>query len=242
MITYNDHGVRVRRDGKGSGFGEFHRLLPKHLGLSDIDNLIGIMDNRLLDITEKEDNTWIEYIKNYSDCKFTAIFELKKANSNELNEALLCEPGRSVWAQYMLAMRLHCRMFIVSYVHKKKPPFRFYEILGVHNVRDKGVLDFAEGEEKKKVSEFWQSLSLLTEEQVRLHLVEKANCAAEVEVILLERNQFKSRKFQMYPTMESATKDYNQFVDVYTKKGISALVTLRKQEAFKWVMVKNHRL
>lgn len=231
-----ENEVRPRRDGKGTEFGLAHRDLPRQVCLTDVDSMSGILNETLSDLSHEND-TWIEYRPTYGGCNFTAIFEMKQIGSAELTEALQCKRGGSIWAQFLISRRLACRFFIVE-ADRKKPPFKFYEVIAENEYRERGVLDYTSDDRTQKINEFWIRLNLLTDVEAKKQL----SNLHEVEVIYLKNGQYDSRKFMRYETYDEALRIYKATISKFKKEDKKAILSLRSMNGVLWSMVKNERL
>lgn len=242
MDQLNSNGTRQRRNPGELEFSEMHRLdLPKSAYLTDFDSGVFTANERICSFVE-EQNTFIEYAKaGWNVCAFKAIFDLKKANSSELEDALNLSPFSSVWAQHEAAKRLHCRFFIVSVNgRKKEPPYCFYEVMS-DVVRQVGVLEYNETTRRKNATEFWVKLGLISASEAAQHLAAKEG-NFEVEAIYLnEKNQFVKRYFSSFPNDKIANDKFKEGLTKLRASKTNALVTLRQLKENLWHLIKSER-
>jgi hypothetical protein len=155
-----ENGVKQRFDGKGSEFGNVHRLLPPRCGMFDIDKMKAkaVVD---LEVT-KQDIGFIEYrtLWNKSDIKWMALFEIKYMDSDTVKKLMECKLGTATWAQMKLCQQLNMRYFIVIATEGCQP-FDFYEVFDTGNYEHVGTLDYGNEDKKGKINEFWTKIGLI---------------------------------------------------------------------------------
>ena len=160
MMPIIENGVKPRFDGKGSEFGNVHRLLPKYCGLFDIDKMKAkaIVD---LEVT-KQDIGFIEYrtLWDKSDIKWMALFEIKHMDTDTVRKLMECKLGTATWAQMKLCQQLNMRYFIVIATEGHRP-FEFYEVFNTGDYKHIGTLDYNNENKAGKINEFWNSIGLI---------------------------------------------------------------------------------
>lgn len=158
-----ESGSKPRYDGEGSEFGKIHRQLPKFCGLFDIDRM-NATANLKLELKE-EDSLFVEYATNFNDstCNFKAVFDIKKAHTKFVKEALNFKMGTASWAQLQLCKKIGARFFIIIGTNGIQP-FNFYEIEYNGTCVHKGELRYFDSKTDGiiAVEKFWrENLGLL---------------------------------------------------------------------------------
>ena len=154
-------GVKPRFDGKGSEFGDIHRLLPAECGMFDIDRMKG---NITLDIElRKKDTGFIEYRTDFKNLtvNFVALFEIKYKWSEYVIRAMECKIGTATFAQREMCKKLEFYYFIVV-ADSGRQPFEFFK-LDDTGYETYGCLEYGDDIEERRsaVREFWGILGLL---------------------------------------------------------------------------------
>jgi hypothetical protein len=157
----NENGVKIRFDGKGTEFGETHRLLPQSCCMFDIDKMIGSAFIEL-EIT-RQNIAYIEYKTNFysenNKIEFKALFELKFKQSYSTNEAMKVKIGTATFAQIEMAKMLNCRYFFII-ATEGKSPFTFYEWIDNEFI-NVGILSYQDNNKKEMINNFWKQIKLL---------------------------------------------------------------------------------
>jgi hypothetical protein len=230
-------------------FSKAHRLLPVFCGFTDIDLSTVLMDD-LVNGTIEPYTTYTEY--RIRPTKIVALFELKQENSAELKTALQFKYGNSVWAQWIMAQRLGCRLFIVTFRGVKKgPPHSFYEVFfsdtegGI--CKFVGVLDYTELTKQDQITSFWRKLNLITESELSGHIQRmkvKQNdlvdyYEADIAVNMKEGIP-EARKFQRFNSLEEAENCYEQYIKEFAPKiNKPTIVSIRSYKGQDATMIKN---
>ena len=128
-------GVKPRYDGEGSEFGALHRLLPAEAALTDIDDVVMVVDGEAVHFDD--DELFLEY-RVYPRVYGVALFEYKKARTPRTLKVLNSDDSQHKALLYfakalrkyeeLQGIRFYLPRLFVIFASNDKPPLDVHEI------------------------------------------------------------------------------------------------------------------